>query len=626
MCGITGIHAFNPIGRMHLVHLEAATRCLAHRGPNYQDTWFDHRIGLGHRRLSVIDTSAQANQPLTDATGRYRIIFNGEVYNYQTLRKELADLGHQFLTDSDTEVLLAAFIEWGKACLTRLNGFFAFAIYDQQTEETFIARDRFGIKPLYWFQDDDKILFASQLKSILAYQVPKELDLESLRLYFQLTYIPAPKTIFRNIKKLKPGHYLQIKGNKVIEERYYQLPDSTSAKISDLEEAKPLLQDVLRDAVHERLVADVPLGAFLSGGIDSSVIVALSSEQKKGLSTFSIGYKDHPYFDETHYAELVAEKYQTDHHTIKLGQDDLLASVFQVIEALDEPFADSSALPVYILSQYTRKKVTVALSGDGADEIFSGYQKHAAWMRAANASFQSKLVTNLGPLWSVLPKSRNSQLTDFIRRLDKYAHIAKLPYRERYWHLATFIQESQVERMLKPTFFSEQISVRDDLYEEMNSDSLNEMLSADVRLVLQGDMLTKVDMMSMAHGLEVRVPFLDHRVVNMAFDLQTQLKSDGKTSKIILREAFRDLLPKELYDRPKHGFEVPLLDWFKNELSSELDEKVFNQTRVEAQGIFNWGEIKRIKRKLHSFDPGDSHVLVWSLLVFQHWYDQYMKD
>ncbi|WP_258102583.1 asparagine synthase (glutamine-hydrolyzing) [Marinoscillum sp. MHG1-6] len=628
MCGITGIFAFNPIGRMHLIHLEEATRILAKRGPDAHQTWFDEVVGLGHRRLSIIDTSEAANQPMKDSTGRYTIVFNGEVYNFRELKKELSDQGVSFTTTSDTEVLLYAYIIWGKQCVERLNGFFAFAIYDAEAKRLFAARDRYGIKPFYYHADENRVLFASELKSLMAFGVPKELDKESLHLYFQLTYIPAPHTIFKGVQKLRPGHSLSIENGEALTEAYYSVPYREKPAIQDFDAAKNQLERALRQSVHDRLVSDVPLGAFLSGGIDSSIIVALASEQIKDLKTYSIGFRDNKYFDETAYAELVAKKYHTDHHTFSLTNDDLLQEVQGVLDYIDEPFADSSALPVSILSRKTREHVTVALSGDGADELFSGYNKHSAWLLSHQKSKSNWVVSAASGLWKVLPKSRYTAFADTIRKLDKYARLLNLSHADKYWFLASFVEDQKISRLLTSDQSSDPVrlaAIKGEILKNIRSEDINEVLLTDSQLVLEGDMLTKVDRMSMANSLEVRVPFLDPAVVELAFNMPGSFKISESGKKKILRETFKDYLPAKLYTRPKHGFEVPLLDWFKRELKGKLNEMVFDEEKIREQGVFEWNEVKRIRQKLYSFDPGDIHVQVWSLLVFQNWYDKYFS-
>jgi asparagine synthase (glutamine-hydrolysing) len=382
MCGITGIYAFNMVGRVSMIHLVNATQALGHRGPDFQNTIHDEAVGLGHRRLSVIDPSPEGHQPMTDASGRYSLIYNGEIYNYRELRQQLEQNGITFRGNSDTEVLLQLLIREKEQALDKLNGFFAFALYDREKGSIFMARDRFGIKPLYYYSDNDRFLFASELKSILAYGIEKDYDYEALFTFLQLNYIPAPRSIFRKVKKLMPGEYLYIDREKFQKKLYYAqpVPQKMAENLSYTDQQQKL-SELLDQAVRERLVADVPLGSFLSGGIDSSVIAMLAARHKEDFHTFSIGYSDEPYFDETRYAESVAKKIGSHHHVFKLSGQDLLQQADHVLRHLDEPFADSSAIAVNILSKETRKHVTVALSGDGADELFGGYNKHAAYMR-----------------------------------------------------------------------------------------------------------------------------------------------------------------------------------------------------------------------------------------------------
>lgn len=624
MCGITGILSFNVVGRMQLVHLERATRALEKRGPDNHGTWFDERAGLGHRRLSIIDVSAASNQPLWDESGRYAIVYNGEVYNYEALREKLKSGGVHFWTSSDTEVVLQAFMQWGEDCVKELNGFFSFAIYDIQKKSLFLARDRFGIKPLLYYQDEDKFLFASEMKSLLSYGIPRELDEASLHQYFQLTYVPDNQSILTGVKKLPPGYCGIVEAGESRFTCYYRLNQQLEAT-PDFKKAKDELIGHLRRSVERRLVSDVPLGAFLSGGIDSSVIVALASESIRDLKTFSVGFRDNRYFDETRYAELVAKKFNTDHHVFKLSNDDLLEHVDQIVDYIDEPFADSSAIPVHILSKLTRDKVTVALSGDGADEVFSGYNKHSAWDLSYQSGSFNRMVRWGRWLWKYLPKSRYVKLTDRFRQLDRYARILKLNPADKYWFLAAFVREEQVNKLFVSPPSSSELEDRSKLLTLGISPDLNSVLARDVSIVLPGDMLRKVDLMSMSHALEVRVPFLDHEVVDYAFSLPADFKVEGKNRKILLREAFREILPEELYSRPKHGFEVPLMSWFRRELKGDLKEYVFNRDRIESQRLFRWKEIAKFRRKLRSPNPADVHIRIWSMYVFQKWYEKYFE-
>ncbi|MFA0961580.1 asparagine synthase (glutamine-hydrolyzing) [Roseivirga sp. BDSF3-8] len=633
MCGITGIRAFNEVGRVHMINLSSATRELSSRGPDDQGLFDTYYVGLGHRRLSIIDTSHDGHQPMSDISGRYTIVFNGEIFNYRELRKDLENKGQAFQSHTDTEVLLYLYINEGRGCLDRLNGFFAFAIHDKSDDSLFIARDRMGIKPLYYYADEDKVVFASEIKSLLAYHIPRSIDFESLYHYLQLNYIPSPHTILKDVYKLEPGHYLTIGGREIASERYYTVPyggERTNTERS-YEACQRELVNLLEDSVCKRLVADVPLGAFLSGGIDSSAIVSLASRHVQGLNTFSIGYRDEPFFDETKYAKLVADKFRTEHTVFSLTNNDLYAHLHGVLDYLDEPFADSSALPVYILSRETRKIATVALSGDGADELFSGYNKHMAFYRAAKGGLAPDLIKALLPLWKLMPQSRQGKLTNRVRQLRRFAEGMKLPADTRYWRWAIFTEEGEAMNMLSEESKGhlnrdEALQRQKKLLQHIKKGrDINEILYTDVHLVLPDDMLVKVDRMSMANSLEVRVPFLDHRVVEYAFGLPESYKIGAGMKKRILQDAFRDILPAELYKRPKHGFEVPLLKWFRGELRGMIDNDLLGDDFIADQGIFNTEAIQGMKKQLYSANPGDIHARVWGMIVFQYWYKKYFK-
>lgn len=631
MCGITGIAAFNEIGRVNMGNLERATSILSSRGPDDHGTYYDDYVGLGHRRLSIIDTSPKGHQPMQIPEGRFVITFNGEIYNYRALKKELIDKGVRFYTETDTEVLLQLYTLEGKECLKRLNGFFAFAIYDTKEKSLFIARDRMGIKPLVYFLDEDKLLFASEIKSIAAYGLNLEINPVALNAYFQLNYIPAPLTALQNIHKLPPGHFMEVKAGTVHIEKYYQIPESSSNRYStSYQNNQKKLIELMEDAVSQRLVSDVPLGAFLSGGIDSSVIVAMASRQVSGLHTFSIGYKDEPFFDETHYARLVAKKFRTEHTVFSLTTDDLYAHLEGITDYFDEPFADSSAIPVNILSRETAKHMTVALSGDGADEIFSGYNKHSGWLRSESGDLASSLIKRLHPLTSRIPKSRSNPFANKIRQLEKFGKGMGLSRAERYWMWACISSQEECHDLFHPDLNTRMSSFEEYkhqwLKEIKHYRDFNDFLRNDTSLVLPNDMLAKVDLMSMANSLEVRVPFLDHRVVDLAFSLPPDHKINGKMRKKILQDTFRSILPKELYRRPKKGFEVPLLKWMRRGLGNQLDDLVFNKDWVQSQGLFDHAYLLKMRGQLHSSNPGDVHARIWALFVFQKWYKKYLAS
>lgn len=624
MCGITGVFAFNLVGKFSKINASAATTSLAHRGPDAHDVYTDEWVCLGHRRLSIIDTRDVANQPMWDPTGRWCLLHNGEIFNFKELREGLRARGATFRTESDTEVLLQLFIHYGEACLNQLNGFFSFCVYDKQEQELFIARDRYGVKPLYYLHDDDKFLFGSELQSIVAYGINKDIDYDSLYTYLQLNYIPAPYTIFQHVRKLMPGHWLKVKNGNLTIQPYYTIPFDRE-KLSSLsyEEAQSTFARLVEASVQRRLVSDVPLGAFLSGGIDSSVITGLAKRHKPDLHTFSIGFKDERYFDETPYAQLVAKHFGTEHTVFNLSNAEMSSHLHHVLDSLDEPFADSSAIAVYMLSRETRKHATVALSGDGADELLGGYNKHAAFYRALNPGFAENTAKAMKPLWMILPKSRHAPFSNKVRQLDRFARGAGLPSVDRYWQWASFATDRQAGRMLRnglrlDSQFAERR--REWLSSIPAKETLNDILLTDMRLVLPNDMLTKVDRISMAHALEVRNPFLDVEVVNFLFTLPDHFKIDAKMRKKLLQDTFRPMLPAELYNRPKKGFEVPLLKWMRKDLKGVIKDELLSKNFIEEQGIFDYREIRKLKNRLFAISPGDIHARMWGLVVFQWWW------
>ncbi len=633
MCGIVGIISKN---KEELHKIEVATQTLSKRGPDNQNTQFFEQLAFGHARLSIIDTSLAANQPFTDNSGRHIAVYNGEIFNFLELKADLIKQGITFKTNSDTEVLLNLYILHGEKCLDKLNGFFAFAVFDTQNNSLFVARDRMGIKPLLYYFDGSTFIFASELKAILKFTVDKTIDQTSLFNYLQFNYIPTQDSIFKKIKKLTPGHFIIISDvsnvANVIEKQYYSIPNIEENRIvnciTNYEKAKTDLANLLEDSVQKRLISDVPIGTFLSGGVDSSVISLLAKRHKADLETFSIGYKDEPYFDETNYAEAVAKKIGSNHHCFSLSNNDLYENLNEILDYLDEPFADSSAIAVYLLSKYTKKHVTVALSGDGADEIFSGYNKHAAEFKARNGGVKESLIKLSFPLWNLLPKSRNNKLTNKNRQLYKFSLGVKLSNKERYWLWAGIQPKEFVEELLSENLNLLDYNNRKNLLLESinNSGSFNDVLLTDSKMVLVNDMLRKVDTMSMANSLEVRTPFLDYRVVNFAFSLPVEFKIDGKMKKKILQDAFRNDLPEEVYNRPKHGFEVPLLSWFKNELQSTIENDLLGDDFIEEQGIFNVKTIQKLKKQLFSNNPNDAAATIWAIIVFNTWWKKYLLN
>lgn len=631
MCGITGILIFSEQGRERLSKVEGASKKILSRGPDGGAFFTDNSAALGHRRLSIIDTSDKASQPMSDPSGRYTIIFNGEIFNYMDLRERYFPDKGDWRSHSDTEVLLHLFIKLKENCLPLLSGFFAFAVYDKQQEELFLARDRLGKKPIHYYKDENYFAFASELKALMAYGVPKKINYTSLLQYLELNYIPQPSSILMDVCKLEPAHYLFVSKKGFNVKPYYELKWTTDTSIT-YGQACTKLEQLMNESVKKRMISDVPLGAFLSGGIDSSVVVAMASQYTKHLNTFSIGYRDNPFFDETKYAKLVADRYKTNHTVFSLTNKDFLEHIQNILSYIDEPFADSSAIPEYILSYYTRKHVTVALSGDGGDEVFAGYNKHRAELKVRQKSFLNNLLKAGGFIWKRLPQSRDNKITNLFRQLNRFAEGVELSVTERYWRWASFLTKQESLDLLNPdkrsridsVFFDSQ---KQDLLKYLDGgNALEDLLITDIGLVLLSDMLVKVDLMSMANSLEVRSPFLDHEVVDFAFSLPTPYKIDKHMQKKIVQETFQKYLPSEVYNRPKHGFEIPLLDWFRKELRSLITDDLLNDRFIMEQEIFNAEAVKRLKAKLFSNNPGDAHATVWALIVFQSWWKNYFNS
>lgn len=642
MCGIAGIVLFptpnntpyQGSNSCSLDNIHRAVAALQLRGPDANGIFIHQRVALGHTRLAIIDTSDAAAQPISDPSGRYHLVFNGEIFNFGELRQQLLQQGIVVRSSGDTEVLLHCLVLWGEEALPKLNGFFALALYDSLEGTIFLARDRMGVKPLLCYVNDNCFLFASEMKALVAMQMPREIDHTAVSLYFQLNYLPPSSAIYKNVFKLQAGTYLRLRiaDRHVEQHAFYQIPkplaekaftpNRTVARTVPYQTTQKQLYNLMDSAVQLRLIADVPLGAFLSGGIDSSIITALAAQHTPHLNTFSVGYQDEPFFDETQYALAVAKKCRTEHTVFSLNNQDFFADLYQMLDYIDEPFADSSAIAVYILSKRTAKKVKVALSGDGADELFGGYRKHQAAYHAMHPRWWSKIAIWGLPLWQKLPQSRNGTLSDLVRRLSRFAKAAQLPQQERYWQWASLLNAQAANELLTHKVHENDFLKHKNQFTHIldENSNVNHWLYADTQLVLQGDMLTKVDMMSMANGLEVRSPFLDYRVVNFAFSLPEAYKINANTRKRIVQDTFRTLLPPQIYNRPKQGFEVPLLKWLKTELQHRINHELMNRDFIIQQNIFNYEKIKKIWEQLHSNNPADSAATIWAFVVFQHWW------
>jgi len=639
MCGICGKLDFYK-DRISEDLLKKMCRSFPYRGPDDQGIYIAPSVGLGHRRLSIIDLSPAGHQPMHNEDESIWLVFNGEIYDFQKLRKQLQANGHILKSRTDCETIIHLYEDEGIQCLQDLNGMFAFALWDARQKRLWLVRDRLGIKPLHYYWDGECLIFASEIKAILCDpDVHREIDWEALDLYLTLNYIPAPWTIFKNIRKLVPGSYLLAEKGKISVDTYWDIsPDpkpkdviSTSGPShKQLENQKDHLHTLMEEAVRRRLISDVPLGAFLSGGIDSSIIVALMARNSsRPVKTFSIGYKDLPSFDETLYARDVAEFNKTDHQELKLGYQDILEAFPAVLENMDEPFADSSAVPTFIVSRETRNYVTVALSGDGGDELFAGYRMYTGeyWSRYYSkipAFFREGVIA---PIINALPDARDRPRLEMVRRLKKFTKGASHSFPERFRDWREVFHLTLRQRLLKKPpdedlYLKLMRNMAETEAERFHGDTINLMLYMDVKGLLPGDMLTKVDRMSMANSLEVRVPFLDHTLVEYVFQLKGDTKLKGKSGKVILMETFKKLLPPSLHKRPKWGFEMPIGAWLRNELKFLIDEYLA-EDHIKKQELFNFEIIKELINR-HMKGRQDTSWHLWNLIVFQHWYRTYL--
>ncbi|MFN8438200.1 MAG: asparagine synthase (glutamine-hydrolyzing) [Cytophagales bacterium] len=630
MCGIAGILAFDQSGINFFDKLSGALQKLHLRGPDVQQIYTKDNISVGHARLSILDVSHEANQPFLDETGRYVIVYNGEVFNYKELQqKYISEINHK--THSDTEVLLNLLIKKGTQILPELEGFFSLCFIDLHQKKATLVRDRFGKKPLVYSFDNHKLIFASEIKALEHIGFDSKLNTTVIYEYFKYAYNPVSNaSIYKNVKKIAPGCFIEVdisKGQITKEQKWYE-PAKPQNHFSTYtyNDAQEEFKNILDEAVKKRLISDVPLGAFLSGGIDSSIVVALASKYVSKLKTFSVAFTDEPFLDENIYAQLVARMYDTNHTTIHLNSNILKDNIENVLEYIDEPFADSSALAVYVLSKETRKHVTVALSGDGADEVFAGYNKYVGELKLQNTPYLYKMLPLFKGLLKTLPSARTGTFGNTVRQINKFIEGVNLSPNERYLRFCSIHTHEQLNKLFTDEFNNNLSFIQVQNIERIlggNSypiNSLNDVLWLDQQLVLPQDMMVKVDLMSMANSLEVRSPFMDHKVIEFANQLPLDYKIDSQMRKKIVQDAFREQLPPELYNRPKKGFDVPMLPWFKNELHEFLFDDLLGESHIKEQNIFNYAYIKELKDRLNGKDQGDLQATLWSLMVFQYWY------
>lgn len=633
MCGILGQVSLDGTGLPGKEVFFKALDKLERRGPDDQGFTVTGGVMLGHRRLSIIDLSQAGHQPMTDETGRYTLVFNGEIFNFMELRNELESGGIRFSSRSDSEVLLRSYILHGERCLEKLNGFFAFCIYDREENTVFLARDRYGIKPLYYHRTGKGLTFSSEIRPLEQLVPALEIDHSSLRLFLQLNYIPEPFSIYRNLRKLQAGHFIKVRlgGNTFNEGDFdeqcwyrIQLPESYSPNENDYRLSCEKIRNLLDQAVQRRLVSDVPIGCFLSGGLDSSIITCLASKHLRELHTFSLGFEGSAHFDETAYAAEVAAHCRTKHTEFKIGAPDALAALRDMLHHLDEPFADSSALAVFLLTREAKKRVTVALSGDGSDEVFAGYHKHRAeWLNGSLSPGKKSLIRIASFLTAPLAGSRNNPVSNRLRQLHRFSDGMDLDWPDRYWRWCSVSTDREVSALLHPDI---EESTREECRQRIawltrfcqGEPDFNKNLLSDCALVLPGDMLTKVDRMSMSNSLEVRLPFLDKTVVDFAFQLPPSYKIDGEIQKKILKDAFRGHLPDQVFNRPKKGFEIPLKEWLAGPLRPVITS-VFHSEEFKKSRIFSPLQVQALTASFNKKQPGDSAARLWALLVFQLW-------
>lgn len=623
MCGISGIFDLNERREIDRSLLEKMNDVQAHRGPDGFGYHYEPGLGLGHRRLSIIDLTG-GKQPLFNEDGSVAVTYNGEIYNFQSLATELVSRGHEFRTRCDTEVIVHAWEEWGEKCVDRFNGMFAFAVWDRNQRTLFLARDRLGIKPLHYaLTPDGYLLFASELKGLYAHPaLPRELSPEAVEEFFAFGYVPDPKTILRHVSKLPPGHTLLIEHGKPLPEsrQYWDVVFDASAHPQSFEDLQAELLSRLSDSVGKRLISEVPLGAFLSGGVDSSAIVAFMSELSEGpVNTCSISFGD-PAYNETRYAREVAERYQTNHRVEQVDPGDF-SLIDQLVGIYDEPYADSSAIPTYRVCGLARENVTVALSGDGGDENFAGYRRyrwHAYEERIRSALPQSVRSAVFGFLGAVYPKMDRAPK---VLRAKSTLQALSRSTLEGYLYSMSIFPGKMRESLFSSSFRSELqgYSAVEVFRKHMSTAQVDHPMSLpqylDLKTYLPGDILTKVDRASMAHGLEVRVPLLDHEFVEWVAGLNPDVKVDGREGKYIFKKSLESRLSKRILYRPKMGFAVPLASWFRGPLKQAASDSLLNGSLLPT-GMFDAGFLRRLLED-HQNGSRDHSAPIWSLLMFE---------
>ena len=622
MCGICGIVSTDRAAVIEPAVIRRMCDTLAHRGPDDEGVYLGPGVALGHRRLSIIDLRPEGRQPMANEDGTVQIVFNGEIYNFAEHHQWLIARGHQFRSRTDTEVIIHLYEELGVRCLERLRGMFAFAIWDERKRCLFLARDRLGMKPLFYHLDGKQMLFASEAKAILAYPgFVREPDHTAIDNFIALGNVPGPLSAFKGIHKLPPAHYLLAADGKVQIRRYWRLTFTPKLELSD-EEASVQIVDRLTEAVRLRMVSDVPIGAFLSGGIDSSSIVALMAKLGTGpVKTFSIGFEESAY-DETTYARAVARQFGTEHHEFIVrpeGQEILDLMVWHY----DEPFADAAALPTFYLCKLTREHVTVALSGEAGDENFAGYPRYAydslVYYLQRKPRLLRRIVQDTTRLGSWL-LAGSGRMASKLRTIDAMVGVDA----ERWATCSIMLQNSARRRLLYTDTFANSLGPGSPeelvmgIFRDTDGEELDASLNLDLNLYLPNDLLVKMDIASMAVGLEARAPMVDHEFVEFVARLPTRFKRSGLSTKVIFRKAMKDILPKSIVNRPKRGFSVPLDQWFRGQFKDLLRDTVLSR-RATGRGYFKRHALEAMI-DAHTSGRADYQNQLWSLLMLELWH------
>lgn len=622
MCAISGIIGDANHSVEELKLKEISDRMVL-RGPDNGDYYIDKNIGLAHRRLSIIDLST-GDQPMKIAGGSIVIVYNGEVYNFQEIRDELIQKGCKFDSTSDTEVVAKAYQQYGiEGCLKRLEGMFAFAIYDKEKSKVFIARDRFGEKPLYYYKEEGVFYFASELKAFAPSLMKYSIDRTALNLFLTLSYIPAPYTIYQGISKLMPGHFMEFDstdGQYQIKQYFDTKEDIEPNRSQDYQSSLSKLRSLLESSIKQRMVSDVPMGAFLSGGIDSSIVCCLMSKlSKEPINSFSIGFDERDY-DESERAEIVAKAIGANHRKYILRYNDVLDILDDIISYYDEPFGDSSAIPSYYVAKLAREDVKVVLTGDCADELFAGYEKYLAEYYAAKYKKLPKPVRAVFE-WIVDKAPINDYTNNSLRKLKKVIQYSSDSGFDLYYDMLCLgFNDDSRKLLLRDGWYDDIRHIYREFYDALPKDAsyLQKEQLLDIYRVLEGQMFPKVDRACMHCSLENRAPFIDTRIVRFALNLPDIYKLKGNNKKRILKDAFKDILPQETLFFSKRGFGVPVDHWFRNELREEL-ESLSNKDFLERQGIFSFDYVVDLIAE-HESGKENNKGMLWNFFVFQKWY------